>query len=101
VLRQGAGPNNALGRVKFMMPNQYAIYFHDTNAKSLFDLPERAYSSGCIRVSDPEALARAGTLLTDIDSATQSANGAANGPADGSANAQMLAPSLATGSQSS
>jgi len=45
VLRQGAGPNNALGRVKFMMPNQYAIYFHDTNAKSLFEYPRTLSTS--------------------------------------------------------
>ncbi len=58
VLKQNAGSNNALGRVKFMMPNQYAIYFHDTQAKTLFDLPDRAYSNGCVRVADAEHLTR-------------------------------------------
>ncbi len=58
LIRQRAGSNNALGTVKFMMPNQYAIYFHDTQAKSLFALPDRAYSHGCIRLSDPKGLFR-------------------------------------------
>lgn len=58
LLRQRAGSDNALGTMKFMMPNPYAIYFHDTQAKDLFALPERAYSSGCIRLSDPQGLLR-------------------------------------------
>lgn len=57
VLRQRGGPINALGRMKFMMPNQYAIYLHDTQAKKHFTLNDRAYSHGCIRLSDPDALA--------------------------------------------
>lgn len=44
LLRQAAGDHNALGRVKFMMPNQYRIYFHDTLARGAFALPEQAYS---------------------------------------------------------
>ena len=60
-IRQRAGRNNALGRMKFMMPNQYAIYFHDTQAKRYFTLPDRAYSHGCIRISDPDEMLR--TLL--------------------------------------
>lgn len=58
VLRQRGGPINALGRMKFMMPNQYAIYLHDTQAKKHFTLNDRAYSHGCIRLSDPDALAK-------------------------------------------
>lgn len=57
VLRQRGGPINALGRMKFMMPNPYAIYLHDTQAKKHFTLNDRAYSHGCIRLSDPDALA--------------------------------------------
>ena len=57
VLQQRGGPINALGRMKFMMPNQYAIYLHDTQAKKHFTLNDRAYSHGCIRLSDPDALA--------------------------------------------
>ncbi len=58
VLQQRSGPGNALGRMKFMMPNEYNIYLHDTQAKDLFSKNERAYSHGCIRLSDPETLAR-------------------------------------------
>lgn len=54
---QQPGPNNALGQVKFMFPNQYAIYVHDTPARSLFSRTSRAFSSGCIRVRDPMMLA--------------------------------------------
>ena len=57
VLQQRGGPINALGRMKFMMPNQHAIYLHDTQAKKHFTLNDRAYSHGCIRLSDPDALA--------------------------------------------
>lgn len=56
-VRQLPGPTNALGRVKFMFPNDYAVYLHDTPAKSLFDEAHRAHSHGCVRVADPEALA--------------------------------------------
>lgn len=47
--RQPPGPSNALGQIKFVMPNPEAIYLHDTTAKSLFDAKARAYSHGCIR----------------------------------------------------
>ena len=57
VLRQGPGQRNALGKVKFMMPNKYSIYLHDTPAKKLFKKERRAYSHGCVRVGDPLALA--------------------------------------------
>ncbi len=56
-LRQRPGPNNALGRVKFMFPNQFDIYLHDTPARSLFDKAERAFSHGCIRLARPLDLA--------------------------------------------
>lgn len=56
-LRQGAGERNALGKVKFMMPNKYAIYLHDTPAKRLFGKQRRAFSHGCVRLGDPLALA--------------------------------------------
>jgi murein L,D-transpeptidase YcbB/YkuD len=55
-LRQRPGPNNALGRVKFMFPNRHNVYLHDTPARSLFTRTRRAFSHGCIRVSDPMAL---------------------------------------------
>ncbi len=50
ILRQKAGPNNALGEVKFMFPNKYSVYLHDTPARSLFSREERAFSHGCIRL---------------------------------------------------
>ncbi len=52
-LRQPPGDGNALGKVKFMFPNKYNIYLHDTPAKSLFSHDVRAYSHGCIRLADP------------------------------------------------
>jgi L,D-transpeptidase YcbB len=58
-LRQRPGPNNALGLIKFVLPNSYSVYLHSTPARHLFDEPRRAFSHGCIRVSDPVALAAA------------------------------------------
>jgi len=55
--RQRPGPKNALGRVKFMLPNQHNIYLHDTPAKEKFLETSRAFSHGCIRLSRPVALA--------------------------------------------
>jgi murein L,D-transpeptidase YcbB/YkuD len=55
-LRQKPGPSNALGHVKFMFPNQHNVYLHDTPARDLFNRSRRAFSDGCIRVSDPMAL---------------------------------------------
>jgi murein L,D-transpeptidase YcbB/YkuD len=49
-LRQEPGPNNALGRVKFQIPNPYDIYLHDTPSHELFARTDRSFSSGCIRV---------------------------------------------------
>ncbi|WP_018615008.1 L,D-transpeptidase family protein [Segetibacter koreensis] len=57
VIRQLPGPKNSLGKVKFLFPNSYDIYFHDTPAKSLFNKDKRAYSHGCIRLSDPVKMA--------------------------------------------
>jgi murein L,D-transpeptidase YcbB/YkuD len=57
MVRQKPGPGNALGRVKFLFPNSYSIYLHDTPSKSLFSENKRAFSHGCIRVSDPTGLA--------------------------------------------
>ncbi|MEO9206474.1 MAG: L,D-transpeptidase family protein, partial [Gammaproteobacteria bacterium] len=57
VIRQKPGAKNSLGRVKFIFPNNYNIYFHDTPAKTLFDLQDRAFSHGCVRLGQPEELA--------------------------------------------
>jgi murein L,D-transpeptidase YcbB/YkuD len=52
-VRQGPGPNNALGQVKFLFPNKYSIYLHDTPSKYLFAKEKRAFSHGCIRLQNP------------------------------------------------
>ncbi len=57
VVRQKPGNGNALGKVKFLFPNSFNIYFHDTPAKSLFEKDKRAYSHGCIRLKEPEKFA--------------------------------------------
>jgi murein L,D-transpeptidase YcbB/YkuD len=56
-VRQKPGPKNSLGLVKFLFPNSYNIYLHDTPAKSLFGETNRAFSHGCIRLSEPKKLA--------------------------------------------
>jgi murein L,D-transpeptidase YcbB/YkuD len=55
-IRQGPGPGNALGRIKFMFPNRFNVYLHDTPARALFEKNERSFSHGCIRVEHPERL---------------------------------------------
>jgi L,D-transpeptidase YcbB len=61
--RREPGPHNDLGRVKFMFPNKFAVYLHDTPSQSLFQRIRRGFSSGCIRVEKPIELAE--FLLAD------------------------------------
>jgi murein L,D-transpeptidase YcbB/YkuD len=61
-LRQPPGPDNALGRVKFIFPNEHAIFLHDTPSQELFRSDLRTFSSGCIRIEHPLDLA---TLLLE------------------------------------
>ncbi len=56
-IRQPPGEHNALGFIKFMFPNDHAVYLHDTPSRGLFSNSERAFSHGCIRVQDPFKLA--------------------------------------------
>lgn len=63
MIRQEPGPHNSLGRVKFMFPNKYMVYLHDTPSKGLFSRSERAFSHGCIRTQNPFDLAE--ILLRD------------------------------------
>ncbi|MGQ4273513.1 L,D-transpeptidase family protein [Terrihabitans sp. B22-R8] len=63
--RQPPGERNALGNIKFMFPNEHAVYLHDTPNRGLFANAQRAYSHGCVRVQDPFALAD--VLLEDSD----------------------------------
>jgi murein L,D-transpeptidase YcbB/YkuD len=57
-IRQRPGSSNALGGVKFMFPNNFDVYLHDTNATTLFDRIERGLSHGCVRVEEPHKLAQ-------------------------------------------
>jgi murein L,D-transpeptidase YcbB/YkuD len=57
-IRQRPGPKNSLGYVKFLFPNDFNIYLHDTPAPELFDKDVRAFSHGCIRVEKPAQLAQ-------------------------------------------
>lgn len=72
IVRQGGrlvqlpGPDNALGRVKFLFPNSHDVYLHDTSHRELFAESVRAYSSGCVRIDQPLQLA---TLLISRDQA--------------------------------
>jgi murein L,D-transpeptidase YcbB/YkuD len=67
-VRQAPGEGNALGRVKFLFPNKYSIYLHDTPSKVLFESDRRTFSHGCIRIENPLDLAR--VLLEGQDSWT-------------------------------
>ncbi len=58
VVRQPPGERNALGLIKFMFPNQYSVYLHDTPMRSLFTAERRAFSHGCVRVDQPFELAQ-------------------------------------------
>lgn len=80
-LRQRPGPENALGRVKFIFPNRFNVYLHDTPARELFARSSRSFSHGCIRLEKPidlatELLAGQGwsrdRVLAAADSVTES-----------------------------
>ncbi|WP_237481047.1 L,D-transpeptidase family protein [Lichenibacterium dinghuense] len=58
-VRQPPGDSNALGRIKFLFPNKFSVYLHDTNAKGYFSRDARALSHGCVRVDQPFKLAEA------------------------------------------
>jgi L,D-transpeptidase YcbB len=62
-IRQKPGEKNALGRVKFLFPNSFNIYLHDTPERHLFSMDKRAFSHGCIRIAEPQKMAE--YLLSD------------------------------------
>ena len=64
-IRQRPGPGNALGHIKFMFPNKFNVYLHDTPARALFDKVERSFSHGCIRVEGPNEFGA--VVLADQD----------------------------------
>ncbi len=68
-IRQKPGPSNALGKIKFLFPNEHNVYLHDTPSKSLFSRAFRAYSHGCVRVMNP--LEFAGALVETNPELTQ------------------------------
>ena len=53
---QKSSRRNALGTVKFIFPNRFSVYMHDTQSKGLFKRKDRAYSHGCVRLSEPQKL---------------------------------------------
>lgn len=67
VVRQKPGANNSLGLVKFLFPNSYDIYFHDTPNRELFNVSSRSFSHGCIRIGEPKKFAQ---YLLRADTAT-------------------------------
>lgn len=67
---QTPGGGNPLGRIKFLLPNDYLVYLHDTPSRAMFQRPRRTFSHGCIRLQDPVALA---TLLLDDSAWTAAA----------------------------
>jgi L,D-transpeptidase YcbB len=78
-MRQQPGPDNALGLIKFMFPNHYNVYLHSTPAHNLFKESRRAFSHGCIRVSDPVTLAEHVLRNAPGDWTTQKIETAMNG----------------------
>jgi murein L,D-transpeptidase YcbB/YkuD len=77
-VRQGPGPGNALGHIKFMFPNQFNVCLHDTPARGLFAKDQRSFSHGCIRVANPDQFGafvlagQPGWSLAEIDDAIAS-----------------------------
>lgn len=77
-VRQKPGPKNSLGLVKFLFPNPYDIYMHDTPAKSLFQFEKRTFSHGCINIKDAKTLAHI-ILKDDPDWPSEKIDNAMNG----------------------
>ncbi len=69
MIRQRPGGSNSLGLVKFMFPNRFSVYIHDTPTRALFDREDRALSHGCIRLQNPTEFAK--ILLSDMPEWTE------------------------------
>jgi L,D-transpeptidase YcbB len=87
-VRQRPGPENSLGLIKFMFPNDFAIYLHDTPNSELFDRDFRAFSHGCIRVEHPDQLGQY-VLGWPADSVRRMME---NGPDDRTVNLEQKLP---------
>ncbi|MEN8007914.1 MAG: L,D-transpeptidase family protein [Candidatus Krumholzibacteriota bacterium] len=70
--RQDPGPRNPLGRMKFLFPNKFSIYLHDTNQRDSFRRDTRFLSSGCVRLEDPDSLARSLFQVEDLAALVES-----------------------------
>ncbi len=66
-IMQAPGPKNALGKIKFKFPNRFNVYLHDTPVKRLFKKTKRAFSHGCVRVSEPIKLFKTIALVNNIN----------------------------------
>ena len=93
-VRQQPGASNALGEIKFMLPNAYNVYLHSTPAKHLFNETRRTFSHGCIRVSDPVALAEYVLRYAAGDWNTATIQAAMQGEANQHVNLQTSIPVL-------
>jgi len=71
---QSPGYGNALGKIKFLFPNQFAVYMHDTPTKSLFKRNVRAFSHGCIRLQNPRGLLKTFSTFNSNVSYTKASN---------------------------
>lgn len=94
-IRQLPGPGNSLGKVKFLFPNSFNIYFHDTPAKSLFSRDKRAFSHGCIRLAEPEKFANY-LLKDDPDWTAAKINAAMNAGTERTVKLKNAVPVLIT-----
>ncbi len=93
-VRQRPGDRNALGEVKFMLPNSYNVYLHSTPAKQLFTQSRRAFSHGCIRVSNPVALAEYVLRNAGSEWSTEQIKSAMSGEPNQRVNLQQNIPVL-------
>jgi L,D-transpeptidase YcbB len=93
LLRQTPGAKNALGRVKFIFPNDNNVYLHDTPTQHLFAKPRRDFSHGCIRVEKPQALAE-WVLRNDPEWSPERVTAAMNGTATVQVNVKPAIPVL-------
>lgn len=91
IFKAAPGDANPLGNIKFIFPNKYSVYMHDTNTRTLFDKDYRAISSGCVRISDPQRLLN---YLTESEEESSDGNETVNGEYDKIVNLKKRIPVL-------